>query len=299
MESINTGYNMSYITNEDWTKYFLPKLSDDKLFLDELKQIIKIQNLLLGIIELIFLNSKTPQNKLKQHILYSSMIYSYKYYTYNNISYSTLCESEKLINGTSCIFLSFKEARKCIDINYITDKIQPYLNKQLNGKNKLKNEDINNLIIQKEFDILNSIEFNMGIDNPYEFLSILKLYLQEIHIENNTINEIIELTNKYNNDSILFPLYLYYTSYEIALSCILLVKENKKYNFIDINNIIKLCKLDIDVNNIYQCSKYISKITEALKSLQKNISDDNLKPISEKNSENYLNFNTISIINTN
>lgn len=299
MEVLNHILNMTYLTKKDWTNYFLPKLNNDNSFFEEIKQIIKIQNLLLGIIKLLFENSKNTQNKLKQHILYSSIIYYYKYCTFNEISLSTISESEKIIICSSCIFLAFKEAKGLINIDNLSGKIQPYLNNIINEKNQLKIEEINNLIIQKEYDILNSIEFNMGIDNPYELLRVLKLYFLEIHKENNDINDIIELTNKFINDSILFPLYLYYTSYEIALSCILLVKETKKYNFIDIDNIIKLCKLDIDVNNIYQCARYISKITKALQNLTQKKDDNNPKEISDCNSKNYLNFNIIGSINTN
>ena len=292
MEVLNHILNMTYLTKEEWANHFLPKINNDKSFFEEIKQIIKIQNLLIEIIQLLFQNSKNSQNKLKQHILYSSIIYYYKYCTFNEISLSTLSESEKLIISSSCIFLAFKEAKGLINIDIISGKIQPYLNKLINEKNQLKIEEINNLIIQKEYEILYSIEFNMGIDNPYEFLYMIKLYFQEIHIEKNDINEIIELINKYINDSILFPLYLYYTSYEIALSCVLLLKETKKYSFIDIDNIIKLYKLDIDANNIYQCARYISKITKALNNLTQNKDDD-------CNSKNYLNFNNITSINTN
>ena len=299
MEIVNHMLNMTYITKEDWINHFLPKLNNDKLFVEELKQIIKIQNLLLGIIKLLFQNSKNSQNKLKQHILYSSLIYYYKYCTFNEISLSTLLESEKIIISASCIFLAFKEAKGLINMDIISGIIQSSLNNLINDKKQLKIEEINNLIIQKEYDILCSIQFNMGIDNPYEFLSMIKLYFREIHIENNVINEVIELINKYINDSILFPLYLYYTSYEIALSCILLVKEIKKYNFIDMNNIIKLYEKDIDANNIYQCARYISKITKALENLTTIKDDNNSKEISDSNSKNYLNFNTIASINTN
>lgn len=299
MEIVNHMLNMTYITKEDWINHFLPKLNNDKLFVEELKQIIKIQNLLLGIIKLLFQNSKNSQNKLKQHILYSSLIYYYKYCTFNGISLSTLLESEKIIISASCIFLAFKEAKGLINMDIISGIIQSSLNNLINDKKQLKIEEINNLIIQKEYDILCSIQFNMGIDNPYEFLSMIKLYFREIHIENNVINEVIELINKYINDSILFPLYLYYTSYEIALSCILLVKETKKYNFIDMNNIIKLYEKDIDANNIYQCARCISKITKALENLTTIKDDNNSKEISDSNSKNYLNFNTIASINTN
>ena len=126
---------------------------------------------------------------------------------------------------------------------------------------------------------------------------MLKLYLQNIKINNFVIDEVIRLFHFYIDKSILFPLYLYYTSYEIAFGCILLIKEKQKYNFINIDDIIKLSKLQIDVNNIAQCEKYIFKIVDALsiKSLD-NISQQTLNINSE---EENLCFDFISSINQN
>lgn len=122
---------------------------------------------------------------------------------------------------------------------------------------------------------------------------MLKLYLQNIKINNFVIDEVIRLFHFYIDKSLLFPLYLYYTSYEIAFGCILLIKEKQKYNFINIDDIIKLSKLEIDVDNIYQCAKYIFRISDSLsiKSL------DNASEIN--NDEENSNNGFISSINQN
>jgi hypothetical protein len=96
----------------------------------------------------------------------------------------------------------------------------------------------------------------------------------------------------------LFPLYLHYSSYEIFLGCIYLIKQKKKiFNFIDLNELIKLAKTEIDVNNICQCSKYISKISEvkdsllSKKKINSNIHNSESSP--NDNGQTNLNFDII------
>ena len=89
-ESINLIFfksSMTYMTKEDWNKYILPNLNDDKSFNYELNQIIKIQNVFVDLLDLIF--PKEAHNRLRQNILYSSMIYYYKYILFNQISHSS------------------------------------------------------------------------------------------------------------------------------------------------------------------------------------------------------------------
>jgi len=273
---------MIYLTLEDWTNFFIPKLNNDILFAEEIKQAKKIHNILLEIITLIFPNKNISENKLKQNILYTSMIYYYKYILFYGLSHSKISEMEKIFICISCIFLSFK-VDKPIDINYLSGALLPYLN-NISVNQKYILEDINIFIRKYESDILNAIGFNIGIDNPYDFLIYLKCYLKIILVENNTIDEIIQLVNKFINDSLLFPLYLYYSSYDIILSCILLAKEINNYNFINIDSFIQMNKLEIDKNNICQCAKYISKITNFF--IRNNNSKDNNKNKIKNNTQN-------------
>ena len=293
---------MIYLTLEDWTNYFIPKLNNDILFAEELKQTKKIHNILIEIITLIFPNKNISENKLKQNILYSSMIYYYKYILFYGLSHSKISEMEKVFVCVSCIFLSFK-VDKPIDINYLSGTLLPYLNNISENKKYLL-EDINIFIRKYERDILNAIGFNMGIDNPYDFLKYLKGYLKIILVEKNTIEEIIQLVNKFINDSLLFPLYLYYSSYDIILSCILLAKEINNYHFINIDSFIQMFQLKIDKNEICQCAKYISKITNFLvknkNAKNKNAKKNNAKNNNaKKNNENEINNNTQAITQNN
>lgn len=306
---------MVYLTNEDWNKIFIPKLNNDILFIEELKQEKKINDILLKLIKLIFPNKNDSENELEQHIIYSSMVYYYKYILKNNIPHSDLSELKKVLICTASIFLAFKAEGKRIELDLISQALLPLLNNK-SANIKLIEENLKNLITQYEYDILCAIQFNLGIDNPYDILKNLKFYLKKISIESNIINEIIQLINKYINESLLFPLCLYFSSYDIVLSCIFLVKESHNYYFINIDKFIQIYQLTVDKNDIYQCSKYISKILNILKKNReipednqekeiKNNTKDNNKIIINSNDipqddiENEIDFDLISNINSN
>ena len=279
---------MTYLTKEDWTKYFLPKLSDDKSFSVHLKEKIKIQNSFIRLISKILNSQKNSEKKLTQRVLLSSMIYYHKYILFNNISHSDLSPIDKLVLYSTCIFLAFKQANKLIHLNMIASKFQPCFNKFKN----FEIEEIKEFIIKKEFDILISIEFDMATDWPYELLNLVKIYLKKLQKGNETIIRIINYINLNINDSILFPLYLYYTPNEIVFSCILLAIKKYNLDFININDLIKLNKFQIDYDNIKQSAIYISKIIK-----YKNELIENNKNINEKN--NNILSNNLNNINTN
>lgn len=169
---------MTYLTKEEWIKYILPKLNDDILFMKELNQIIEIKYVLLDIIELLFQqknnqSTKDSKSKLKQNILYSSIIY---YYKYKLVSGSDFSENKKII-CISCIYLAFKGLNLPIDLNWLSNKVESFLNYQVPIKGKLYTiQEINNKIVEIEFEILNSIQFNIGVDNPYLFQRMIKLF---------------------------------------------------------------------------------------------------------------------------
>ena len=283
---------MAYLTKDDWNCFLLPKICDDKSFSEHLKENIKIQNSFIRLISNIINSQKNSEKKLFQRILISSMIYYYKYILFNNISQADLSSLDKLVLFCSSIFLSFKEANKLIHINIISSKFQSFFKKF----KIFEIEEIRNLIIQKEFDILMSIEFNMAIDSPYGLLNYIKLYLTKLQKGNEAIVRIINYINLNLNDSILFPLCLYYTPKEILFSCILLAKKEYKLDFININDLIKLNKCQIEIDNINKCALYISKIKKCKNDLiEKNL---NSKKDNIRNNDN-INIKNISLIKNN
>ena len=288
---------MTYLTREDWGKYILPKLNDDEYFQEELNQIKKCQNIIIFILDKIFKNAKHSQIKTKQKILYCSMVFYYKYILFNEISPKDLDKIERLIICSTCIFLGCKAiTQKTFNIQNFSSIIYESLN---NLNEKLVEEEIKDEIIQKEFDLLISLGFDITIEVPYSYFPMFQNYLKKCkEAKDFVLSEIYDLLNEYVQNTMLFPLYLHYSSYEIFFGCIYLIRQKKKiFNFIDLNELIKLTKTEIDVDNICQCSKIISKISEVKDSLlSKNriIIDIDISESSPKdNSQTNLNFNII------
>ena len=288
---------MTYLTREDWGKYILPKLNDNKSFQDEINQIKKSQNIMIFILGKIFQNAKHSQIKTKQKILYCSMVFYYKYILFNGISLKDLDPIERLIICSTCIFLGCKAiTQKIFNIQNFSSIIYESLN---NLNKKLVEEKIKDGIMQKEFDLLISIGFDITIEVPYSYFPMFQNYLKKCtEAKDFVLSEIYDLLNEYVQNTMLFPLYLHYSSYEIFFGCIYLIRQKKKiFNFIDLNELIKLTKTEIDVDNICQCSKIISKISEVKDSLlSKNriSSDIDISESSPKdNSQTNLNFDII------
>ena len=258
---------MTYLTEEDWEKYLLPKLTDDESFSEELNQIKKCQNIMIIILDILFKKAKPSQLKTKQKILYCSMVFYYKYTLFYGISLKDLGEIERLVLCSACLLLGFKAITfKIFDIQQLSLIIHEILN---NSNKKLTKEELKDEIMQKEFDLLNALGFDINIDIPYSYFPLLSFYLKKCNETNDyVLSEINVLLNEYVQNSMLFPLYLYYSPYEIFFGCIYLIKKKKTiFNFIDLNELKQLAKTDIDNDNICQCSKYILKITEVKDSL--------------------------------
>ena len=288
---------MTYLTGEDWGKYILPKINDDESFKEELNQIKKCQNIIIFILDKIFKNAKHSQIKTKQKILYCSMVFYYKYIIFYEISHKDLDQIERLIICSACIFLGCKAiTQKTFNIQNFSSIIYESLN---NLNKKLLEEEIKDEIIQKEFDLLISLGFDITIQVPYSYFPLFQNYLKKCNeAKDYILSEIYNLLNEYVQNSMLFPLYLHYSSYEIFLGCIYLIKQKKKiFNFIDLNELIKLTKNEIDVDNICQCSKYISKISEVKDSLLYKNRDNSNIHISENspndNGQTSINFDII------
>ena len=245
---------MVYLTKEDWNNFFLPKLFEDNNSYDnELKFIKNIYNIMT------FINSKIKNSK--QIILSTSMIYFHKYHIQNLINYKNLTPLDKLIISGSCIFLATKSTNYLIRVSVIVNIIMDILKNKLPNIN-YESEKIKEMIFEKEFEILKSMEFCLNVELPYKFILKLKNYF-----ENNTniSSEIlIKSCCQYINDLIFFPISLYYIPNIIAISCVKLMKE--KFNIIDINlnDVISLSEYKIDLNELNECFLIIQKLFDKL-----------------------------------
>ena len=245
---------MVYLTQDDWNNFFLPKLfEDNNSFDNELKFFKNIYNIMT------FINSKIKNSK--QIILSTSMIYFHKYYIQNLINYKNLTPLDKLIISGSCIFLATKSTNYLIRVSVIVNIIMDILKNKLPNIN-YESEKIKEMIFEKEFEILKSMEFCLNVELPYKFILKLKNYF-----ENNTniSSEIlIKSCCQYINDLIFFPISLYYIPNIIAISCVKLMKE--KFNIIDINlnDVISLSEYKIDLNELNECFLIIQKLFDKL-----------------------------------
>jgi hypothetical protein len=245
---------MVYLTQDDWNNFFLPKLfEDNNSFDNELKFIKNIYKIMT------FINSKIKNSK--QIILSTSMIYFHKYYIQNLINYNNLTPLDKLIISGSCIFLATKSTNYLIRVSVIVNIIMDILKNKLPNIN-YESEKIKEMIFEKEFEILKSMEFCLNVELPYKFILVLKNYF-----ENNTniSSEIlIKSCCQYINDLIFFPISLYYTPNTIAISCVKLMKE--KYNLVDINlnDVISLSEYKIDLKELNECFLIIQKLFDKL-----------------------------------
>ena len=290
---------MTYLTKEDWQNTYVQIICDDKSFSDCFQEKMKIFSDFSFLLQKILKTKETFPKKLFQRTLYSSLIFFHKYVIYNGISISTLSLADRLTLYSTCIFLSFKIINKLIDLETISSKFQNLFNE---GKNiKYEIEDICELITKKEFEILTSIQFQANIDWPYDYFNLIRDYLTNIEIGNNSIKNIINLINIKINTIIVFPLYLYYTPVEILISALVLIIEEYKLNNVNINELIEMNGLDIDKGNIEECSKLIDKVIKQKKVFdeEKN-SDININKTAKDNiAKEEINFNTIPSIQTN
>ena len=244
---------MVYLTQEEWNNYFVPKLfEDNEVFNNELKFIKNIFSIMKTI------NS----NPL---ILSTSMIYFHKYccyLTFNNILNFNLSPIDKLIISGSCIFIATKSTNHLISVSFIINKIKEILIKKLPNLN-IEKETIKQLIFEKEFEILKSIEFCANVELPYKFILKLKNYFQKnINISSDIL---IKCCCQYINDSFFFPFSLYYTSNIISISIVKIMKE--KFNLVDINlnDVIYLSEYKIDINELNECFLLLQKFFDKLK----------------------------------
>ena len=272
---------MNYLTKDDWNT-FLQKISDDNSFIKQFKSMAKVHNNILFIFQKITpqknnnlsLKEKVTLNNSQQKVFTTSLFFYHKYNLKEDLLSKELSPSEQCLIYSACIFLGLKVFHLPKNVNGLSKIIQPYI--LSSSGNKLEISEIKELIFQKEFDILLSIGFDVNIDLPYQFIYTFKTYLQKLNYTNSRIDGLIKLLLIYINDSIIFPIFLYYPPNVIAISCILLIKEKLEIDEINIDELMKLSNYYIDMDSIRECSLLIKKII---------LTKDNLAKIKTNNTQ--------------
>ena len=286
---------MTYLTKEDWEKNFVQKICDDKSLSALINENLKIQSCFVFLINKLF-NPKNKENfqnkKLLKEILFPSLIFFHKYTLSSGISLSNLTYKDTLTLCITCIYLSLKAVNKLIHLEEISKRFQSLFNKDENIIYEI--EDINNLIIDKEFEILLLIQFDINFDCPFRNYYLIKKYLGKIKQSEEMIKTIVKYVNTKISKTIFFPFNLYFTSIEIIISSLLLVAKENKLNFIDINDLIKMNNLDVDKNNIIECCTLMNRIIKYINYLE----EMKKKNINNNMQEN-INFGAIVTLQSN
>ncbi len=279
---------MIYLTKEDWSNLILSKLSNEESFKQEFLDLYKIHNALS-----IFTRKIYDKSNEQNSILIAAQIIFHKYRICSNFSLNKYSLEELYIFLGACLFIGQRA------INILTkkiDNISAFIKQIINKKNPNINVDTNELnkrIIQKEYDILASIGFNIEIDSPYFFFHKLKNYLAKSEL--NSAN-FITLLNYIIKDSYILPLSLYYTPNVIAISCVQLLREKYKLDFINVKELISLSDYPIDNEEVQQCALLITKVEAAIdeKKNQNNNNTNNVVKNGKDNSGEKVNENKIS-----
>jgi hypothetical protein len=286
---------MTYLTKEDWEKHYVQKICDDKSFSALINENLKIKSNFIFLINKLFnpKNKEALQNKkLLKELLFPSLNFFHKYTLSSGISLSNLTYKDTLTLCITCIYLSLKAVNKLIHLEEISKRFQSLFNKDENIIYEI--EDINNLIIDKEFEILLLIQFDINFDCPFRNNYLIKKYLGKIKQSEEMIKTIVKYVNTKISKTIFFPFNLYFTSIEIIISSLLLVAKENKLNFIDINDLIKMNNLDVDKNNIIECCTLMNRIIKYINYLE----EMKKKNINNNMQEN-INFGAIVTLQSN
>ena len=239
----------------------------------------------------------TKQNE-QQMVLIATQTIFHKFRICSDFSLQKYSTEELYIIFGACLFIG----QRAINILKIKiDNISFFIKQLINKKNPTINVDINDLnkkIIQKEYDILISIGFNIEIDSPFLFFNKLKNFISKSEL--NSAN-FITLLNYIINDSFILPLSLYYTPNIITISCVQILREKYNLKFINIKELISLSEYQITNEEIDQCAYLIGKLEDAIneRNNQTNNSSNNINNVKkdekEKNGD-IINSNKAPII---
>ena len=258
---------MIYLTKDDWNNLILSNLNNEESFKKEFLELFKVYNVVNFFIRKIY---STPNEQ--QNTLISALIIFHKYKICSGFSLNKYSSDEFFIILGACLFIG----QRAINIlKYKIDKIVSSITQLINIKHPTINIDINDLnkkLIQKEYEILTSIGFNIEIDSPFLFFNKLKNYLSKSEL--NSAN-FITLLNYIIKEAYILPLSLYYTPNVITISCVKILREKYKLDFINIKELISLSEYNIENEEIVQCSSLIKTLESNIEERKKQKSNIN------------------------
>ena len=277
---------MIYLTKEDWSNLILSKLANEESFKEEFKELWKIYNIINLLCRKIY-----QQINEQQIIFIAAQIIFHKYRVCSNFSLNKTSSEELFILLGACLYIG----QRAINILKIKlDKISFFLKQLINKKNpniNYETNDLNKKLIQKEYDILTTIGFNIEIDSPYLFFYKLKKYLIKSELNSANFNTLL---NYFITDSYILPLCLYYTPNIIVISCVKILIEKFNLKFINIKDLCSLSEYKLEEEDILQCTSLIKKIEDEINNKKNENKNNNNNKAIKKETEEKDNKNAIS-----
>lgn len=220
--------------------------------------------------------------KLPQFCISSGMIYFHKHSLLKeNFSH----DDEVDITIIAALFIASKTCNALISLQRL---IPAYIT--IKGKTSLGSMEVNELkesIIKTEFDILNSIGFDLNVDLPYIYIEKMKPYITDC-LKNDKLTRIVF---SFLNDSFKLPLILHYAPIKIALSALYLLGIHFKIDLIDTKEGKKwytILSTDETIDEIIEIANMINQIYLVAR-------NKNKQP--EENKSNLLQKGDLSLVN--
>ena len=303
----------SFLNNKEWL-YIVQKYQEESIHFDRIQFCYDL------------LAKLYKYLKLKRaSIISNSLIFYHKYYIY------TLCTNSHIFNKLNennsnnielaciclaCFFISTKVSNNLMQIDFILDII--YKNNIIDIKENNDKIKMKDTVLNYETDILFTINFNLEHELPYNYIKniwgeLSNKVLEFINNNKNKQNNNININNKILNNgdesniikyikeniaeilnlSFLFPLFLFYNSTIIGLSCLIIAfkKLNININIIDIISNHKEMEY-ISIGDIDICSSLIDKfILSKIKKINNEENINNINNIHNINIQHLLNIN--------
>lgn len=189
------------------------------------------------------------------------MIFFHKFFIFKKYFEN---DFDKYLTCASCIFISVKVCNQLTPIKELVNCFLRLYIRQKNIKSSVDEKTIfetSEKLCQIEFNILNTIGFDLNVDLPYKYVHLMKFYYVE-YLKN---PKLITITTNFINDSFKLPLCIYYDPLLIALASLNLTsvyfksplpktKEGLKwFQLIDKNVVLEdVIRVREKINKIYK-----------------------------------------------
>ena len=196
---------------------------------------------------------------MHQNCISTAMVFFHKFFIFKK---GFIDDFEKYLTCASCILLAVKVCNQLTPLEELVKFFLKQYNRQKSLNIAITDElvfDTCEKVCQREFEILNSIGFDLNVDLPYKYVLSMKSYYFD-YLKN---HKLMIITNNFINDSFKLPLCLYFDPLLVALASLYLVSIYFKLSLPDTKEGIKWFKIldnNIELKEIISLSEMINNI---------------------------------------